>query len=97
MMLWKRLTYLLPWRRRAAEQDIQDEIRAIAELARPGELGNLTIAAEDARAELGWTRLEQAGHDLRYAIRCAQKTPGFTLTAVPRSRLASASTRRSSR
>jgi len=82
MMLWKRLTYLLPWRRRAAEQDIQDEIRAIAEMASPGELGNLTIAAENARAELGWTRVEQSVHDLRYAIRSTRKNPGFTLAAV---------------
>jgi hypothetical protein len=27
MMLWKRLGYLLPWRRRAAEQEIKEEIR----------------------------------------------------------------------
>ena len=60
-MFLKRLGYLLPWRRRAAERDMTDELRSLAEMARPGELGNLTLAAEDARAEWGWTRLELKG------------------------------------
>ena len=80
MMLWKRLAYLLPWRRRAAERDMQDELESIAEMATPGELGNLTLAAEDARAQWGWTRLEQTGQDLRYAAHAAQE-PAYA-TAV---------------
>jgi predicted permease len=82
MMLWKRLGYLLPWRRRAAEAEIDEELRTIAAMAQPGELGNIALAAEDARSELGWTRLEQTGSDLRYAIRAAFKHPAFTVTAV---------------
>jgi predicted permease len=82
MMLWKRLAYLLPWRRRAAERDMRDELQSIAAMARPGELGNLTIAAEDARAEWGWTRLEQTMQDLGYAVRTLRRSPGFTATAV---------------
>jgi MacB-like periplasmic core domain len=81
-MLWKRLGDLLPWRRRAAEQEIDEELRAIAAMAQPGELGSLTLAAENARSELGWTRLEQAGQDLRYAVRSAKTSPGFTAAAV---------------
>jgi putative ABC transport system permease protein len=82
MMIWRRLAFLLPWRRRAAEAEIADELRALAALAPPRELGNLTLAAEDARSELGWTRLEQAGRDVRYAIRSARRSPGFALAAV---------------
>ena len=52
MTLWKRLQYLLPWHRRAAERDMQDELRSLAEIAGPRELGNLTIAAEDERAAI---------------------------------------------
>ena len=98
MMLWRRLGYLLPWRRRAAERDMQDELRSIAAMARPGELGNLTLAAEDARAEWGWTRLEQTGQDLRYALRTLRE--GAPVSPPPRCcrwRSASAPTRRSSR
>lgn len=82
MMFWKRLTYLLPWRRRAAERDMREELQSIAEMATPGELGNLTLAAEDARAEWGWTRLEQTVQDVRYAVRTLGRSPGFTATAV---------------
>jgi putative ABC transport system permease protein len=82
MMLWKRLGLLLPWRRRAAERDMAEELRSIAGMANPGELGNLTLAAEDARAEWGWTRLEQTLQDLRYALRSVKRSPGFTTAAV---------------
>ena len=82
MMLWRRLQYPLPWRRRMAERDMHEELRSLAAMAAPGELGNLTLAAEDARAEWGWTRLERTAQDLRYALRALGKSPAFTATAV---------------
>ena len=81
-MFWKRLPYLLPWRRRAAEADMREELRSIAAMAQPGELGNLTVVAENARAEWGWTRLDVAGRDLRYAVRTLGKSQAFTAIAV---------------
>ena len=82
MMLWRRLAYLLPWRRRAAELDMQEELQSLRAMAAPGELGNLTLAAEDARAEWGWTRLEQTVQDAQYAVRTLRKRPAFTAAAV---------------
>jgi predicted permease len=61
---------------------MQEELRSIHAMAAPGELGNLTLAAEDARAEWGWTRLEQTVQDVRYAIRTLRKRPAFTTAAV---------------
>jgi predicted permease len=81
-MFWRRLPYLLPWRRRAAERDMQEELRSLAEMAAPGELGNLSLAAEDAREEWGWTRLEQLAQDVRYAARGLRKSPAFAAAAV---------------
>jgi predicted permease len=82
MTLWKRLAYLFPWRRRAADRDMQEELQSIAAMAEPGELGNLTLTAEDARAQWGWTWLERVGQDVRYAWRILRKSPAFAATAV---------------
>ena len=81
-MFWRRLPYLLPWRRRAAERDMEEELRSLREMAVHGELGNLTLAAEDARAQWGWTRLEQVLQDLRFALRTFRKSPAFTAAAI---------------
>ena len=95
MMFFRRLGYLLPWRRRAAERDMQEELRSIAAMAKPGELGNLTLAAEDARAQWGWTRLEQTGQDVRYAVRTLAKALASLLRRCSRWRSVRANTRSS--
>ena len=84
-LLWK-LKHLLPARRRALEDDMREELASLAAIsAEEGErrdLGNLTRAAEESRAVLTWTWLEQVAADIRYAIRAMRRNPGLTLTAV---------------
>jgi predicted permease len=76
---WK---YLLPGFRRAAEREMQEELDALAALADRRELGNLTLAAEDARAVWGWPWLDGLGRDILYAFRVLRRQPGFTAVAV---------------
>ena len=80
--LWRRLSYLLPGRRRAEEDEMRAEFEALKEFAPPRELGNLTLAAENARAVWGWAWLESFIADLRYALRTLAKQPAFTAVAV---------------
>jgi putative ABC transport system permease protein len=82
MSFWKRLILLLPWRRRAAERDMQDELRSIASMAEPGELGNLALAAEDARAAWTFQWAENLVRDVRHSVRSLRASPGFTTVAV---------------
>jgi hypothetical protein len=82
MVLWKRLVLLLPGRRCAAELDMQEELRSIASMAKAGELGNLTLAAEDARAEWTWRGVERLAQDVRHSVRSLSASPGFTIVAL---------------
>jgi len=82
MSLWRRLSYWSPSNRKAIEQDMQEEMQALEEIAGRRELGNLTLAAEDARASWGWTWLESVLNDVRYGLRVLLKSPGFTLAAI---------------
>lgn len=59
MSLWQRLKTMLPSWRRAQEKEMSEELQSLAAIAEPGELGNLTRAAEEARATWGCTRVEQ--------------------------------------
>jgi len=82
MSVWRKLQYLLPSRRRAQENEMREELESLALMAEPGELGNLTRAAEEARAVCSWMWLEQLSRDLQYAFRTMRHNPGFTATAV---------------
>ena len=82
MSFWRKLKYLLPWHRRAAERDMQDEMESLAAIAPRRELGNLTLAAESARAQWGWPWLAGIAGDVRYAIRVLARRPGFTAIAI---------------
>ncbi len=86
MSLYLKLKHLLPGRRRAMEEEMQEELESIAALAesegkRTG-LGNLTLAAEEGRAVYVWNWLEQLTADIRYAGRTMRRNPGLVLTAV---------------
>jgi len=82
MSVWRRLLYLWPPNRQAMERDMQEEMQALDEIAGRRQLGNLTLAAEDARAAWGWTWLESVLTDVQYGLRVLLKSPAFTLAAV---------------
>ena len=82
MSLLQRLKYLLPSYRRAQEEDMHAELESLAAMSEPGELGNLTWTAEEARTAWGWTWLEHLYRDVLYALRTFRHNPGFTTTAV---------------
>jgi len=81
-MFWRKLRYLLPWVRRAEDREIQDELRALQDIAGPRELGNLTLAAEDARATFGWAWLDHLKQDVAYAARSMRRNKAFTALVV---------------
>jgi predicted permease len=56
--------------------------REDARFAARREMGNLTRAREDARAEWIWPWLESVWQDARLAVRALVRQPGFTLLAV---------------
>jgi predicted permease len=82
MTFWKKLTLLIPSVRRAADRDMREELASLEAMAGRGALGNLSLAAEDARAEMTWRSLERLGQDLRYGLRSMKRDRLFALLAV---------------
>jgi predicted permease len=80
--LIRKLQYLLPGRRQAEEREMRAEFEALKQFASERDLGNLTLAAENARAVWCWTWLESFAADVRYAVRMLAKQPSFTAVAV---------------
>src|SRR5207244_4058298 len=64
------------------ETDTQEELEALRVMAEPGELGNLTLAAEDVRREWTWPQVERIARDLGIALRTLRKNPGYSLACV---------------
>ncbi len=82
MSLWRKFRYLVPWIRRAEDRDIQEELESLRQFADANELGNLTLAAEDARGVLSWLWLERLMQDVRYAFRSMAHNKAFTALVV---------------
>jgi hypothetical protein len=81
MRLLRRIDYWLHQRKREAELAEELEFHRASSGA-PSELGNTTLAREDARAIWIWPWLESIGQDLRYAVRNLRRQPGFALLAL---------------
>jgi predicted permease len=82
MSLWKKLTHLIPAVRRAEERDIREELESLRDIAGPAALGNVALAAEDARGVFQFRWFEEALQDLRYAGRSMWHDKVFTILAV---------------
>ena len=82
MMIWNRLRYLWPAWRRHEEREMREELESLTAIAGAKELGNLTLAVEDARATWGWTWLGSIFADIRYSLRALRTQPGFAAVAV---------------
>jgi putative ABC transport system permease protein len=83
------------WRKSREERELNEEMQfhleQEAQLLRdrgqdPADarrsFGNVTLARENTRETWGWTALEAAVRDARFALRLLRKSPGFAITAI---------------
>lgn len=82
MTLRNRIKYLWPARRREEEREMREELESLTAIAGRKELGNLTLAMEDARAVWGWTWLDSLWADIRYSLRALRGQPAFAVFAI---------------
>jgi len=82
MTIWNRLQHLWPARRRREEREMREELESLVAIAGRGELGNLTLAMEDARAAWTWTSLDNLARDIRFSLRMLRRQPAFVAAAV---------------
>src|SRR5262249_9598283 len=82
VMFWRRLKYLIPSYRRHEEREMQQELESLRAMAEHNELGNLTLAAENARAAWGWNSIDDLRQDFRYAFRTFLRHPRVTGVAL---------------
>ncbi|MGA3190506.1 MAG: permease prefix domain 1-containing protein, partial [Bryobacteraceae bacterium] len=83
------------WRKSREERELNEELKfhleQEAQLLRergqdPADarraFGNVTQVRESTRQTWGWTTLEAAGRDARFALRLLRKSPGVAITAI---------------
>ncbi|HEX3744439.1 MAG TPA: ABC transporter permease [Bryobacteraceae bacterium] len=68
--------------RRREENEMREELDALAAIAGRREIGSMAHVMEDARAVWGWTWLASIGADLRYALRTLRSQPAFVAVAA---------------
>ncbi len=81
-MILRKMLYLLPSRRRAAEREMREELESLASLAGPDGIGSLALVSEAARQTWHWTAFDGFWADLRYALRMIANQPGPTAIAA---------------
>ena len=69
------------WRRRQ-EREMREELASLGEIAGAKDLGNLTLAMENARATWGGAWLGGILADIRYSLRALRSQPAFVAVAV---------------